>query len=354
MKNIFSALFISFSFVSFIILPLQAEGTNPPPKTLVIYTYDSLIAKEGFGARIFPLFEKKFHCKIKALASGDAGQILTRIKTDAQRGGESADIALGIDQNLWPAIENYSDKEKWQPKNYNQLVEVTKIESGFVPFDYGVFAFMADTKNLKSEELPKHYQDLLNPKLKRKILLEDPRTSTPGLGFIMGASEALGEKGALAFFSSFSGQWLTLTPGWSEAYGLFLKGEAPLVWSYTTSEAYHRAHGDKEGRYRALEFSEGHPVQIEGAVLLKKQNRSEEQTKQAREFLNFLISKEAQDLVAETNWMLPALKDVPLPESFREIPKPKKLFRSSLSESQLKNLLKAWEISSLGKGTPKK
>jgi thiamine transport system substrate-binding protein len=35
------------------------------------------------------------------------------------------------------------------------------------------------------------------------------------------------------------GRVLTVTPGWSEAYGLFTKGEAPMVLSYTTSPAYH-------------------------------------------------------------------------------------------------------------------
>jgi ABC-type thiamine transport system, periplasmic component len=32
---------------------------------------------------------------------------------------------------------------------------------------------------------------------------------------------------------------VTVTKGWSEAYGLFLKGESDLVLSYTTSPAYH-------------------------------------------------------------------------------------------------------------------
>ena len=32
---------------------------------------------------------------------------------------------------------------------------------------------------------------------------------------------------------------VTVTPGWSEAYGLFLDGEADAVLSYTTSPAYH-------------------------------------------------------------------------------------------------------------------
>ncbi len=32
---------------------------------------------------------------------------------------------------------------------------------------------------------------------------------------------------------------VTVTKGWSEAYGLFLKGESDPVLSYTTSPAYH-------------------------------------------------------------------------------------------------------------------
>ncbi len=36
-----------------------------------------------------------------------------------------------------------------------------------------------------------------------------------------------------------SAKTVTVTKGWSEAYGLFLKGESNLVLSYTTSPAYH-------------------------------------------------------------------------------------------------------------------
>ena len=57
---------------------------------------------------------------------------------------------------------------------------------------------------------------------------------------------------------------LTVTPGWSEAYGLFTKGEAPMVLSYTTSPAYHMIAENTE-RYQAASFAEGHYLQIEVA-----------------------------------------------------------------------------------------
>jgi thiamine transport system substrate-binding protein len=43
---------------------------------------------------------------------------------------------------------------------------------------------------------------------------------------------------------------VTVTKGWSEAYGLFLKGESDLVLSYTTSPAYHII-AEKKDNYAA-------------------------------------------------------------------------------------------------------
>ena len=57
---------------------------------------------------------------------------------------------------------------------------------------------------------------------------------------------------------------VTVTPGWSEAYGLFLEGEADMVLSYTTSPAYHLIAEDDATKAAAL-LEEGHYVQIEVA-----------------------------------------------------------------------------------------
>ena len=138
--------------------------------------------------------------------------------------------------------------------------------------------------------------------------------------------------GADTYWRGFRTQWLTLAPGWDAAYGLFLKGEAPLVWSYVTSEAYHREHGDSEGRYRAVIFDEGQPLQIEGASLIrgsfgKDRKGAEASLARARAFLEFLISEEAQRRLPLKNWMMPARRDTPLPASFAGLPKPRKLLR---------------------------
>jgi thiamine transport system substrate-binding protein len=116
---------------------------------------------------------------------------------------------------------------------------------------------------------------------------------------------------------------------------MFLKGEAPWVWSYTTSQAYHRLNGDSQGRYRAQVFEEAMPVQIEGAAWVKLSKNPE----LAQKFLEFLVSEKAQTRIPTGNWMLPVRKNVPLPTAFSNLPHPKKLL--SLAPS-----------SGLGRGTP--
>ena len=121
---------------------------------------------------------------------------------------------------------------------------------------------------------------------------------------------------------------LTVTPGWSESYGLFTKGEAPMVLSYTTSPAYH-AIEEGSDRYRALSFPEGHYLQIELAGMIEDSDRP----KLARDFLAFVVSPQFQDIIPTTNWMLPAAKtSKPLPGAFEALVEPTKTFLFSPEE----------------------
>jgi thiamine transport system substrate-binding protein len=161
------------------------------------------------------------------------------------------------------------------------------------------------------------------------------------LAFLLYSRDVLG-KDVRKFWEGFRSQWLTLTPGWDEAYGLFMKGEAPLVWSYTTSQAFHRFHGDHEGIYQAYVFKEGQPVQIEGAALVKGAFKSEEERKLAREFMEFLISREAQELIPTRNWMFPVLKSASLPPAFKDVPRPTKLWGRKRSATETRVALADW------------
>ncbi|PZO77734.1 MAG: thiamine ABC transporter substrate-binding protein, partial [Mesorhizobium amorphae] len=129
---------------------------------------------------------------------------------------------------------------------------------------------------------------------------------------------------------------LTVTPGWSEAYGLFTSGEAPMVLSYTTSPAYHLV-SDKTDRYRAASFSEGHYLQVEVAGMTTKGAENP----LAKEFLAFMTGPGFQDVVPETQWMFPAGRtDKPLDPAFDQLVKPEKTL--SFSAAEVAANRKAW------------
>ena len=111
---------------------------------------------------------------------------------------------------------------------------------------------------------------------------------------------------------------LTVTPGWSESYGLMTSGEVPMVLSYTTSPAYHIL-AEGTDRYKAAEFSEGHYLQIEVAGQTKKGADNP----LAAQFLAFMTTPAFQDIIPETNWMLPAAPtSKPLNPVFGEMARP--------------------------------
>jgi thiamine transport system substrate-binding protein len=102
------------------------------------------------------------------------------------------------------------------------------------------------------ETPPASLKDLVEGDADQKIVIQDPRTSTPGLGLLLWVKSVYGDEAAAAW-EKLSGRVLTVTPGWSEAYGLFTSGEAPMVLSYTTSPAYHMVVEDTD-RYRRPSF----------------------------------------------------------------------------------------------------
>ena len=144
--------------------------------------------------------------------------------------------------------------------------------------------------------------------------MQDPRTSTPGLGLLLWVKQVFGDEADQAW-ASLSKRIVTVSKGWSEAYGLFLKGEADMVLSYTTSPAYHLI-AEQDPRFAAARFN-GRSLPADRSSRVGAQSQ---QKKLARQFLEFMISEDFQRIIPTTNWMYPAvLPGDELPAEFSQL-----------------------------------
>ena len=307
MKRIIT--FILFSIIA-IGASVSARADDLP--VLTVYTYNSFVSDYGPGPAVKKAFEAECACKLNFVGVEDGVVLLSRLRLEGA--SSPADVILGIDTNL---TAEAAATGLFAPSGMDLSglqLPIAWHDPVFVPYDYGYFAFEYDSTKLKNP--PHSLADLIDGGGSDKILIEDPRSSTPGLGLLLWIKQVYGDQ-APAVWRKLKPRILTVSKSWDEAYGLFLKGEAPLVLTYTTSPAYHIIE-EKKTQYVAADFPEGQYLQVEVAGI----TAHAKQPALARKFLAFMTGSKFQDLIPETNWMYPVSKVTGgLPSAFPSLPK---------------------------------
>ncbi|TNF88839.1 MAG: thiamine ABC transporter substrate binding subunit [Gammaproteobacteria bacterium] len=316
----------------FLLLSFSA-GAAPP--TLTIYTYDSFTSDWGPGPQVKQAFEAQCNCRLELIGLEDGVSMLNRVKLEGSN--TRADLLLGIDTNLTAEARATGLFEAHGLKLESSSLPRPWQDDHFLPYDYGYFAFVYNRERLPNP--PSSLRQMVEAEDGPTLLVQDPRTSTPGLGLLLWIKKVYGDKADEAW-AKLSKRIVTVSKGWSEAYGLFLKNEADMVLSYTTSPAYHLI-AEKDKRFQAAEFSEGHYQQIEVAGMLA----SSQQKQLAREFLEFMLGESFQRIIPTTNWMYPAaLAQAELPAEFSQLidPSPALLFDEDRVAAERKKWVDEW------------
>ncbi len=303
---------------------------------LVIYTYDSFASEWGPAGTVIPVFEEKYGIDVELKSAGDSGQVLSRVVLE--KDNPQADIMIGIDNNMLAKALGADVFEPYKPSGIDRVPEHLVFDKTFhvVPFDYGYFSINYDSLSLSNP--PSSLEDLTNPEYEDSLILMDPRTSSPGLGFLLWTISVYGDS-FIDYWKRLMPSVLTITEGWDSGYGLYTAGEAPMVLSYTTSPPVHVEY-DKTDRYKALLFEEGNYMQIEAMAIIKNApNRNN-----AEKFIEFMLTDDFQSVIPLTNFMMPITAETPLPDSFSYAPVSEKplLLETEDIDSSLNKWLAAW------------
>lgn len=311
---------------------VQVQQLKP---ILRVFGYSSFIGRGGAGPNLKEEFEKKCECVVEFIEGNDSGVLLQKLKLEGESLG--ADLVIGFDQyDLQKALAEI----KWRKLDFSNLaidpdVKPVLSNSYFVPYDWGVLAFVYRKSQISTP--PQSLDDLLKPEYSKKISIEDPRYSSPGMQFLFWVIRTKGEEEGFKYLHKMMEQAHSFSPSWSTAYGLFLKRQTMLVFSYLTSPIYHLVE-EKNSDYAALEFKEAHPVQYEflGIPEFCKQCALSER------FINLMLSLEGQKIIMNRNYMFPVIKAAKDDTPFARLT-PKNLLKFEIPSSQeIDRYVKKW------------
>ena len=283
-------------FFSFFIL---YTGLSYAEEKLVVGTYDSFIAEWGPGPDIEAGFEKICNCDLEFVATTQASSLKSDIFT------KNKDIILGLEGN---DFDNSYHEGMW---SY---------------YDYGYFAFIYDSSRL--ENPPNSMHELVD-RDDLKIVVQDPRTSPVGMGLLRWMKSIFGSDYEYKM-KKFDESVVTYTPGWTEAYGMFLDGNADIVLSYSTSPYYHQEY-EGENKYQAIIFKEGHLPTKEVVYV----NSASSKKELGKKFISFILNEKIQRIIAQKNIMYP-INDKATPIIMKSLKKPSEIkYNNNLSAKDL-------------------
>ncbi len=280
-----------------------------------VYTYDSFVSW-GPATEIEEAFEAA-HPGVDLIwvAHGGSSETLSRMIAEIEAGGTPADVFLGIsDADL---VRASAYLEPYDPGRIPNIAHIPEKLLGIepkgiaLPFDQGYVAFVYDSEKLPERLVPRSFGDLLRCELKGKIIVQDPRTSSTGRALLLWTIWRFGERGWVDFWRALLRNVLVVTKGWSEAYDMFLAGEAPIVLSFTTDTAYSWIeHRSLRYRVALLDGEAYRFVEWMGIV------RGSDHVELAHAFMDLVLSKEVQGLIPTTQWMFPVSEAAALPPDF--------------------------------------
>jgi len=256
--------------------------------------------------RVIDRFEKKYPFIKTELFRTGGDPLLNKILNEHRGGRDAWDVTTGRGEMVLPLLDAKLITPYRSPEAKNIDQDLVDPQSYWTAYYVNPYVLGYNTNLVKKEQVPKTYQEVLDPRWQgRKISLDDE-----AYGLLSGLIRAWGKEKALDYVKKLAAQQPVVQRGNTNRVQLTMAGEYYLIIAYAPTIQ--------------RETSMGHPINWVPLEPVPVQVNPEMLAAHAphpnagKLFINFLLSKEGQQ-------MLTGFRRIPVREDVE--PDPPRLFR---------------------------
>ena len=277
------------------------EGAKREGKML-FYTTMTLSQSE----KVVKKFEQKYPFIKTELFRTGGDPLLNKIETEARGGLYAWDGTSGRGDMVLPLMENKLIASYRSPESKFISSDLVDDQGYWTAYYVNPFVLGYNTNLVKKEDVPKTYEQLLDPKWKgNKISIDDE-----AYGFMAGLIRAWGKEKAVAYFKKLAAQQPVVMRGNTNRVQLAVAGEYSLIIAYAPTIQRETSRG------APIDWVPLEPVPVQVNPMMLAANAPHPNA--GKLFIDFLLSKEGQE-------MLVGFHRIPVREDVE--PDPPRLFR---------------------------
>ncbi|OPG17202.1 iron ABC transporter substrate-binding protein [Ferroacidibacillus organovorans] len=252
-----------------------------------------LYSAQGYDAAMAAAFQKKTGIQV-SLVDDSTGNIVARM--EAERTNPHWDIAWFDGDSTMQSLANQgmllkgftpSDMSNYTPLGHSLLPK----DHAYFPASVTAAAAIAyNTKYLSPKQAPTSWNDLLSPRFKGQVAMNDPSISGPTYPFVAGIMQQRGVKGGEAYFKALKANGLKVFPTNGVTLNALLTGQVKVIMIQDSALTKAKASGEP---IRIVYPSTG-VAMLPGVMAIDK---NAPDMAAAKAFVQFVLSPQGQKIM---------------------------------------------------------
>jgi len=235
--------------------------------------------------KVVDKFEKKYpFIKVDLFRTG-GGPLLNKIQTEARGGRYAWDVVSGRGEMVLPLMNAKFLAPYRSPESKTIEEDLVDNEGYWTAYYVNPYVLGYNTNLVKKEDVPKTYEQLLDPKWKgKKISIDDE-----AYGLLSGLIRAWGKEKAVSYFKKLAAQDPVLMRGNTNRVQLTVAGEYSLIVAYAPTIQRETSRG------APMDWVPLEPVAVQVNPMMLAAKAPHPNA--AKLFIDFLLSKEGQKML---------------------------------------------------------